>query len=103
MYVSLGFNDFSEGVVPFQGGTNDSVRARMMAELAKENKAQYLKWHWYVAKDQKAPLRFENSSRNCHLKFMQVDDHVAVMGKTQREILLTSRRISKHGYAELVS
>jgi phosphatidylserine/phosphatidylglycerophosphate/cardiolipin synthase-like enzyme len=80
LYVGLGFNDFAEGVVPFQGGTNDTVRGKMMEELAKENKDQYLKWHWYVAKDQKAPLRFEKQARNCHVKFLQVDGQVAIMG-----------------------
>lgn len=80
LYIGLGFNDFAEGIVPFQGGTNDTVRGRMMEELCKVNKQQYLKWHWYVAKDQKAPLRFEKQSRNNHVKFMQVDGQVAIMG-----------------------
>ena len=81
LYVGLGFNDFAEGVVPFQGGTNDSVRARMQAELVKVRKQQYLKWYWYTAKDQIAPLRFEKQSRNCHVKFLQVDNQVAIMGR----------------------
>jgi hypothetical protein len=59
---------------------NDTVRGKMMEELSKENKDQFLKWHWYVAKDQKAPLRFEKQSRNCHVKFLQVDGQVAIMG-----------------------
>ena len=80
LYIGLGFNDFAEGVVPFQGGTNDTVRGKMMEELSKENKDHFLKWHWYVAKDQKAPLRFEKQSRNCHVKFLQVDGQVAIMG-----------------------
>lgn len=80
LFVGLGFNDFAEGIVPFQGGTNDDVRQRMQSELVKESKHQFLKWHWYVAKDQKAPLRFENQSRNCHVKFLQVDGQVAIMG-----------------------
>jgi phosphatidylserine/phosphatidylglycerophosphate/cardiolipin synthase-like enzyme len=80
LYIGLGFNDFAEGIVPFQGGTNDSVRQRLMSELSKEDKAQFLKWHWYTAKDQNAPLRFENQSRNCHVKFLQIDGQVAVMG-----------------------
>jgi len=84
LYIDLGFNDFAEGVVPFQGGTSDSVRKRMMEELSKCGKQQYLKWHWYVAKDQKAPLRFENQSRNNHVKFMQVDGQVSIMGKIGR-------------------
>jgi phosphatidylserine/phosphatidylglycerophosphate/cardiolipin synthase-like enzyme len=80
LYIGLGFNDFAEGIVPFQGGTNDTVRGRLMTELSKVNKQQYLKWHWYVAKDQKAPLRFEKQSRNNHVKFLQVDGKVAIMG-----------------------
>src|ERR1700731_2560536 len=47
LYIGLGFNDFAEGIVPFQGGTNDTVRGRLMTELSKLNKQQYLKWHWY--------------------------------------------------------
>jgi phosphatidylserine/phosphatidylglycerophosphate/cardiolipin synthase-like enzyme len=80
LYVGLGFNDFAEGIVPFQGGTNDDVRKRMQEELVKAGKQQYLRWHWYVAKDQNAPLRFEKQSRNCHVKFLQVDGQVAIMG-----------------------
>jgi phosphatidylserine/phosphatidylglycerophosphate/cardiolipin synthase-like enzyme len=80
LYIGLGFNDFAEGIVPFQGGTNDTVRGRLMTELSKESKQKYLKWHWYVAKDQNAPLRFEKQARNCHVKFLQVDGQVAIMG-----------------------
>ena len=80
LYVGLGFNDFAEGIVPFQGGTNDTVMHRMMDELTKVNKQQYLHWHWYTAKDQVAPLRFEEQARNCHVKFLQVDGQVAIMG-----------------------
>jgi phosphatidylserine/phosphatidylglycerophosphate/cardiolipin synthase-like enzyme len=84
LYIGLGFNDFAEGIVPFQGGTNDTVRARMQTELTSCNKQQYLKWHWYVAKDQTAPLRFEKQSRNNHVKFLQVDGQVAVQGLPPR-------------------
>ena len=80
LYIGLGFNDFAEGMVPFQGGTNDAVMHRMFEELRKENKQEYLHWHWYTAKDQLVPLRFEEQSRNCHVKFLQVDGQVAVMG-----------------------
>ena len=101
LYIGLGFNDFAEGIVPFQGGTNDTVRGRLMAELSKENKQRYLKWHWYVAKDQIAPLRFEKQVRNCHVKFLQVDGQVAIMGTSTR--FATNYRIREHGYAILVS
>jgi phosphatidylserine/phosphatidylglycerophosphate/cardiolipin synthase-like enzyme len=86
LYIGLGFNDFAEGIVPFQGGTNDTVRGRLMTELSKLNKQQYLKWHWYVAKDQKAPLRFEKQSRNNHVKFLQVDGKVAIMGIASHKV-----------------
>src|SRR5271156_7074325 len=59
LYVGLGFNDFAEGIVPFQGGNNDTVRGNMMKELRRTNKLDKLHWYWYVAKDQIAPLRFE--------------------------------------------
>jgi len=80
LYVGLGFNDFAEGIVPFQGGNNDTVRGNMMKELRRTNKLDKLHWYWYVAKDQIAPLRFEKGERNCHVKFLQVDGQVAVMG-----------------------
>jgi hypothetical protein len=47
---------FSERVVPFLSGNNDTVGERMMKELRNANK---LRWSWYVAKDQIFPLRFE--------------------------------------------
>jgi hypothetical protein len=102
LYVGLGFNDFAEGIVPFQGGTNDDVRKRMQEELVKAGKQQFLKWHWYVAKDQNAPLRFEKQSRNCHVKFLQVDGQVAIQGITRPVSMADGVRIWEYGYAVVV-
>jgi len=30
--------------------------------------------------DQTRPLNFSQKSRNCHIKFMSIDDQVAIMG-----------------------
>ena len=109
LYIGLGFNDFAEGIVPFQGGTNDTVRGRMQTELTSCNKQKYLRWHWYVAKDQNAPLRFEKQSRNNHVKFLQVDGQVAVQGLRLIPSVYRSRwmvlmfREWEYGYSELVS
>lgn len=79
--VGLGFNDFAEGIVPFQGGTNEQILAKCQRGLRSDAKAlENLDWHWYVAKDQNVPLRFERQARNCHVKFMDVDGEVAIMG-----------------------
>ncbi|KZV94113.1 phospholipase D/nuclease, partial [Exidia glandulosa HHB12029] len=80
LYVDDGFNDFAEGVVPFQGGTNDAVRDEMYDELKKTGHEQFLEYAWYTAKDQSAPLGFDSNQRNCHVKFLAVDGQVAVMG-----------------------
>ena len=112
LYIGLGFNDFAEGIVPFQGGTNDTVRGHMQTELTSCNKQQYLRWHWYVAKDQNAPLRFEKQSRNNHVKFLQVDGQVAVQGLAPFPLRLRAIRSRwmelmfrewEYGYSELVS
>ncbi len=80
LFVDIGFNDFAEGKVPFQGGTNEDVMQRMMNELVNCKKDEFLQFHWYTAKDQDAPLHFDSSQRNCHVKFMQIDDQVGIMG-----------------------
>ena len=77
--VGLGFNDFAEGIVPFQGGTNEQVLSKLQASLSGDALTR-LNWHWYVAKDQNVPVRFEKQARNCHVKFMDVDGEVAIMG-----------------------
>lgn len=87
VYVGLGFNDFAEGVVPFQNGTNEEVLARLQKDLRKSGPQalQNLRWHWYVAKDQNMPVRFEKQARNCHVKFFNVDDEVAIMGSGNQD------------------
>jgi phosphatidylserine/phosphatidylglycerophosphate/cardiolipin synthase-like enzyme len=80
LFVNIGFNDFSEGMVPFQGGTNEHVARKMMKKLQAVNKDQNLHYYWYIAKDQDVPIQFQQSARNCHVKFMQVDGEVGIMG-----------------------
>jgi phosphatidylserine/phosphatidylglycerophosphate/cardiolipin synthase-like enzyme len=85
VYASLGFNDLSEGKVPFQGGTNEHVVKKMMKKLDKCDKAHNLKYHWYTAKDQNAPIWFLKQYRNCHVKFLQVDNQVAIVGSGNQD------------------
>lgn len=87
VYVGLGFNDFAEAVVPFQGGSNVEVLEKLQAELKADGPdiLRNLEWHWYTAKDQVKPVRFEKQARNCHVKFMNVDDEVAIMGSGNQD------------------
>ncbi|KAL0486455.1 hypothetical protein AKO1_012030 [Acrasis kona] len=80
LFVNIGFNDVSEGFVPWQGGTNEQVVERMYQELTACGKDQFLKYYWYTAKDQNNPIHFLDGSRNCHVKFMQVDGKVGIAG-----------------------
>ncbi|CCG82352.1 Putative uncharacterized protein [Taphrina deformans PYCC 5710] len=87
IYVGLGFNDFAEAIVPFQGGSNVDVLKKLQNQLRPHGDGilSNLRWHWYTAKDQVAPLRFEKQARNCHVKFMNVDDEVAIMGSGNQD------------------
>lgn len=62
LYIGLGFNDLAESV-PFQGGTNEKVMDRMFRELEAVGKDDNLRYHWYTAKDQNAPIRFDTQQR----------------------------------------
>lgn len=85
LFVDIGFNDFAEGTVPFQGGTNEEVFQSMMKQLKEVGKQDHLHYHWYTAKDQNIPIRFDTSQRNCHVKFMQVDQIVGMMGSGNQD------------------
>ena len=80
LWTDLGFNDFAEGYIPFQGGTNAQFAEKLFAALIALGKDHNLHYYYYTAKDQISPQRFEDHTRNCHIKFMAVDSQVCVMG-----------------------
>ncbi|PPQ94500.1 hypothetical protein CVT25_014154, partial [Psilocybe cyanescens] len=83
LYINLGYNDGGESL-PFQGGTNEVVVAKMYKELEPEHK-KLLKVFWYTAKDMCRPVNASKKQRNCHIKLMIVDDHVGIMGNGNQD------------------
>lgn len=101
LWLSVGFNDQSEDL-PFQGGTNQDVTLSLYAKLNALGKGEYLKVHWYVAKDQVAPMDAAHKTRNCHvrssslfhqpnadgyeqIKVFAVDEQVAIVGNGNQD------------------
>ena len=84
IYVDLGFNDKGESM-PFQGGTNEEVVEKMYKELNRTNHQKNLHVYWYTGKDQVRPLNAVKKQRNCHVKFMQVDDQVGIQGNGNQD------------------
>ncbi|KAH9952788.1 hypothetical protein BGW80DRAFT_1452006 [Lactifluus volemus] len=86
LYLDLGFNDLGEAI-PFQGGTNEEVVHKMYNTLnSEENGAEkHLEVFWYTAKDQTKPLNAALKKRNCHVKFMAVDDEIAILGNGNQD------------------
>lgn len=82
-YVCLGYNDAGE-LLPFQGGTNEMVADQMYASLDKASK-QRLHVHYYVAKDQIAPIHNKFKKRSCHIKLMIVDGHLGIQGNGNQD------------------
>ncbi len=80
LWTDLGFNDLAEGLIPFQGGTNVQFAEKLFTALIALGKDHNLHYHFYTAKDQIAPQRFDDQTRNCHVKFMAVDLQVCIMG-----------------------
>ncbi|CAF3002949.1 unnamed protein product [Rotaria sp. Silwood2] len=82
LWLGLGFNDLTEGFGTFQGGTNEHVVKKLYKKLRDGNDGaeKYLEVYWYTGKDQTHPLHFSYKRRNCHIKFMSIDDQVAIMG-----------------------
>lgn len=72
-------------MIPFQGGTNEQVVHSMYTTLNKEGKADKLHVFWYTAKDQAEPISATKKSRNCHVKFMAVDDEIAIQGNGNQD------------------
>ncbi|KAI0050745.1 hypothetical protein FA95DRAFT_1535710 [Auriscalpium vulgare] len=86
LYLDLGFNDQGE-MIPFQGGTNEEVVNKMYKMLNEEGKGHQknLKVFWYTSKDQKRPISAAAKKRNCHVKFMCVDDQIAILGNGNQD------------------
>ncbi|KZT57351.1 hypothetical protein CALCODRAFT_483286 [Calocera cornea HHB12733] len=86
LYVDLGFNDQGEQI-PGQGGTNEQVVSGMYKSLREEGKGaeHNFKVYWYTSKDQVSPLNAKAKQRNCHVKFMSVDDQIAILGNGNQD------------------
>lgn len=84
--------------MPFQGGTNESVLKALQTALRShgEEALNKLRWYWYTAKDQTAPVRFEAQARNCHIKFFSVDDEVAILG-SGNQVSILQLQFLEHG------
>lgn len=82
-YVCLGYNDAGE-LLPFQGGTNEMVANRLYESLDKASK-QHLHVHYYVAKDQIAPIHNMFKKRSCHIKLLIVDGHLGIQGNGNQD------------------
>lgn len=59
LFLDLGFNDKGESI-PFQGGTNEQVVARLYSQLSSKGKAENLHVYWYTGK----PLSIELDEGN---------------------------------------
>ncbi|EJD48647.1 hypothetical protein AURDEDRAFT_136013 [Auricularia subglabra TFB-10046 SS5] len=84
LWLNLGFNDAGE-MIPFQGGTNEEVVTRLYKALNPIGKGANLKVFWYVGKDQCVPLNAAVKKRNCHIKFMAIDDEVGIAGNGNQD------------------
>ncbi|VDC06870.1 unnamed protein product [Peniophora sp. CBMAI 1063] len=86
LFLDLGFNDQGEQI-PFQGGTNEMVVHRMYRKLNAEKRGheKNLKVYWYTGKDQHRPISAAAKKRNCHVKFMAVDDQIAIFGNGNQD------------------
>ncbi|KAI5115003.1 hypothetical protein M0805_001512, partial [Coniferiporia weirii] len=84
LYLDLGFNDLGE-MIPFQGGTNEQVVNIIYKTLNAEGKQDNLKVYWYTAKDQSEPMNATKKERNCHVKFMSVDDSISILGNGNQD------------------
>ncbi|UJR38813.1 hypothetical protein I4U23_031478 [Adineta vaga] len=89
LWVGWGFNDLKEGRGTLQGGTNEQVIKKLYKILkkTKNRKEQNLEVFWYVAKDQTRPIHFLEKKRNCHIKFMSIDDQIAILGNANMDSL----------------
>lgn len=86
LWLDLGFNDKSESM-PFQGGTNEQVVAKMYKALHQEGKGyeRFLEVYWYTGKDMDRPLNAVRKQRNCHVKFAAIDGRVGILGSGNQD------------------
>lgn len=82
-YVCLGYNDAGE-LLPFQGGVNEMVADQLYDSLDMSSK-QRLHVHYYVAKDQMAPIHNGFKKRSCHIKLLIADNHVGIQGNGNQD------------------
>ncbi|CAF1269530.1 unnamed protein product [Adineta steineri] len=82
LWLDLGYDGKKEGFGTFQGGTNDHVAKKLYKKLKEggDGAENNLQVFWYTAKDQTHPFHFAQKKRNCHVKFMSIDDQVGIMG-----------------------
>ncbi|UJR19523.1 hypothetical protein I4U23_022653 [Adineta vaga] len=82
LWLDLGYDALKEGFGTFQGGTNDHVVKKIYKQLKGDGQGteKNLEAFWYTAKDQIRPFNFSQKQRNCHIKFMSIDEQVAIMG-----------------------
>ncbi|KAG9024764.1 hypothetical protein FRB95_011127 [Tulasnella sp. JGI-2019a] len=83
LYICVGYNDAGEAL-PYQGGTNEEVIKKMYAEVQDEYKSN-LRVHWYTSKDWNVPINASHKLRNCHVKIMLVDSHIAIQGNGNQD------------------
>ncbi|KIM79061.1 hypothetical protein PILCRDRAFT_823914 [Piloderma croceum F 1598] len=83
LFLDLGFNDGGEAL-PFQGGTNEVVIAKMFKDLEPEHRKLF-RVFWYTAKDMCRPINASKKQRNCHVKIMIIDDHVGIQGNGNQD------------------
>lgn len=83
LYACLGYNDLGE-LLPLQGGTNEMTSHSMYAQLEPAERS-LLHVHWYVAKDQTAPLHNRFKQRSCHIKLLIVDAHIGIQGSGNQD------------------
>ncbi|KDQ09583.1 hypothetical protein BOTBODRAFT_178962 [Botryobasidium botryosum FD-172 SS1] len=84
IYLSLGYNDLGE-MLPGQGGTNEQVVHTMYETLNKDGKQDRLRVHWYTGKDQVEPMGAAAKKRSSHVKYMSVDDQIAILGNGNQD------------------
>ncbi|KAI2618780.1 IQ calmodulin-binding motif protein [Hypoxylon sp. NC1633] len=82
-YVCLGYNDSGE-MLPMQGGHNEAIASQLSQTLSPSAKPR-LHWHWYVGKDQAAPLAASSKRRSCHVKLLIADESVGVVGNGNQD------------------
>jgi len=83
IFVDLGFNDGGEAL-PFQGGTNEVVVAKMFKDLEPAQR-KLLRIFWYTGKDMCRPINASKKQRNCHVKIMIIDEHVGIQGNGNQD------------------